>query len=242
VGGFEEFTDPRLVALYDSWDPGRLDHSIYRDLAAASSAESVVDIGCGTGQLAVELASRGHRVTGVDPSPEMLAVARGREGGELVRWIHGDASCLGAGEYDLAVMSGHVVQVITDDRMLLRSFAAIRRALRPGGRLAFDSRNPAAHAWTRWTPEQSRRMLAGGVEAWFQNTVVHGDLVTSEICYRFPTGEELASHGQLRFRSYAWLSRALVDAGFQVDPVDHDAPDLVFTCSAGSNDSTSSGK
>jgi SAM-dependent methyltransferase len=232
VAGFEEFTDPQLVAVYDSGDPARPDFAFYVDLAAAVSAESVVDVGCGTGQLAVALARRGYRVTGVDPSSAMLAVARHRAGGDLVHWIEGDASGLGTGEYDLAVMSGHVVQVITDDGALLASFAAIHRTLRPGGRLAFDSRNPAARTWTRWTAEHSVRTLAGGVEAWLQNAHADGDLVTSQIHYRFPTGEELISHNALRFRSYGWLTRALADTGFQVDPIDHDASDLVFIATA----------
>jgi ubiquinone/menaquinone biosynthesis C-methylase UbiE len=89
--------------------------AFYRDLAAAVSAGSVVDLGCGTGQLAVELARRGHRVTGIDPSPAMLALRRQRDGGDRVRWVEGDASCLGSGEYDLVVMSGHVIQIITDN-------------------------------------------------------------------------------------------------------------------------------
>jgi Phosphotransferase enzyme family len=104
----------------------------------------------------------------------------------LVRWIQGDASGIGAAEYDLVVMSGHVVQVITDDRALLATFTAIRRALRPRGILAFDSRNPVARAWTRWTPDQSRRILAGGVEVWFQDRQARGYAVTTEIHYRFP--------------------------------------------------------
>jgi len=232
VVGFEEFTDPRLVAIYDRWEQVRPDYDFYRDLAATMRAEAVVDIGCGTGQLAVELARRGHRVTGVDPSPVMLAVARHRTGGELVRWVEGDATCLGAGGYDLAIMSGHVVQVITDDRALLATFAAIRQGLRPGGRLAFDSRNPAARGWTRWTSDRSRRILAGGVEVWLQDTRVDADLVTYDIHYSFPSGEELVSHNQLRFRSYGWLSQTLVDTGFQVDPIDHEAPDLIFMARA----------
>lgn len=65
---FEEFVDPRLVAVYDSWDPVRSDIPFYVDLASQLSAKSIVDLGCGTGQLAIELARRGHHVTGVDPS------------------------------------------------------------------------------------------------------------------------------------------------------------------------------
>jgi SAM-dependent methyltransferase len=232
AAGFEEFTDPRLVGVYDDWDRVRLDLTVYRDLAAATGTGSIVDVGCGTGRLAVDLARAGHRVTGVDPAPAMLAAARSRDGGGLVRWVEGDAAQLGAGEYDLAVMSGHVVQVIADDRALIATFGAIRRALRTGGRLAFDSRNPTARAWTRWTPEESRRVLPSGVETWFQGTRAAGSLVTYEIHYRFPDGDELVSHTTLRFRPYGWLTRALVDAGFQVEPVDHDTADLMFLATA----------
>jgi SAM-dependent methyltransferase len=232
TGVFEEFSDPRLVAVYDSWDPHRADIPFFVDLALHTDTQSVLDLGCGTGQLATELALRGHDVTGVDPSQIMLDVARTRPGGDLVRWIEGDATCLGVAEYDLAVLSGHVVQIITDDRTLQATFAAVRRALKPGGRLAFDSRNPAARCWTQWTPEASRRTLAGGVDVWFQDTVADGDRVSYEIHYLFPTGEELVSHNELRFRSYAWFRRAVADAGFAVDPMDFDEPDLVFLATA----------
>jgi SAM-dependent methyltransferase len=224
----EEYLDPRLVALYDSLAPERPDIPFYVDLAAQLPAETVADVGCGTGRLAVELARRGHRVLGVDPSAAMLDAARRRPGGELVRWARGDASHLAAGEWDMVVLSGNVVQVITDDRALLATFAAIRRALRPGGRLVFDSRNPAARCWTRWTPRDSHRTLHGGVQVWYANTRADGDRVGFETHYRFPGGEKVVSRGELRFRSYAWLKHALTGAGFTLDPMDSEAPDLVF--------------
>ena len=59
-------------------------------------------------------------------------------------------------EYDLAIMTGHVAQVITDDQRWRETLAATYRALRPGGRVAFESRNPSAREWTTWTPEASR--------------------------------------------------------------------------------------
>jgi SAM-dependent methyltransferase len=225
---FEEFLDPRLVALHDDRTAERPDIPFYLDLAAQVPAETVADVGCGTGRLAVELARRGHRVLGVDPSAAMLDAARERPGGDLVRWARGDASHLAAGEWDLVVLSGNVVQVITDDRALQATFAAIRRALRPGGRLVFDSRNPAARCWVRWTPRHSHRVLRGGVEVWYANTRADGDRVAYETHYRFPGGEELVSRGELRFRSYAWLKHALIGAGFTLDPMDSEAPDLLF--------------
>lgn len=56
---------------------------------------SLLDVGCGTGRHAVELARRGYAVTGLDLSTEMLACAAtaARAAGVEVNWIHADATC-----------------------------------------------------------------------------------------------------------------------------------------------------
>jgi len=159
---FREFTDPRLAAVYDALGPDRADTDFYLDLAAEPAASSVVDIGCGTGLLACELAQRGHAVTGVDPAAAMLDVARHRPGTDRVRWIEGEAAALGSGRADLAVMSGHVAQVIADDDRWEATLDAIREALRPGGWMAFESRDPDARGWEAWTRRDSHRIGMGG--------------------------------------------------------------------------------
>ena len=66
---------------------------------------------------------------------------------------------------------------------------------------------------------------------------VQGNLVISEIHYRFPEGEELVSTTQLRFRNQKQLARSLAAAGFSVEqvfgdcdrrPVEPDSPELIF--------------
>ena len=83
-----------LVALYDLINLGGPDWDYYLALAAQISGDTkapagVLDAGCGTGALAVEVARLGAAVTGLDPAEAMLAVARARAGAALVHWQHG---------------------------------------------------------------------------------------------------------------------------------------------------------
>jgi 2-polyprenyl-3-methyl-5-hydroxy-6-metoxy-1,4-benzoquinol methylase len=69
---------------------------------------SVLDAGCGTGRVAIELARRGVVVVGVDCDPSMLATAR-RLAPELT-WVQSDLADLDLGrEFDVVVMAGNVV-------------------------------------------------------------------------------------------------------------------------------------
>ena len=74
-----------------------------------------MDLGCGTGVLALLLADRGCDVVGVDPAAASLAVARGKPGADRVRWIDGDASSVpdaDIGAFDLATMTANVAMAI----------------------------------------------------------------------------------------------------------------------------------
>ena len=224
VPTFSEFSDPRLVAIYDTVNPIAEYETFYLDLAEKLSASTIIDIGCGTGLLTCELAKRGHRLIGVEPSSAMLALARRHACAEGVEWIEGDALGLGEVGADLAIMTGHVAQIIRGDEVWSAMLMAIREALGPGGHVAFESRNPLAREWTAWTPHASRRRvddaLAGPIEVWFQDPEVAGDLVHYDIHYLFVrSGEELVSHAELKFRIRAELSRSLSDAGFSVESV-----------------------
>ncbi|MDR5854036.1 class I SAM-dependent methyltransferase [Caballeronia sp. LZ062] len=220
------YADPRLVALYDTLNPAGPDTAFY--VALAESAVHVIDLGCGTGLLACELAERGYRVTGVDPSPQMLKVARGRPFGDRVTWIEGDSSALPfVGAADLLVMTGHVAQVFLDDASLLAALGAARRALRPGGRIAFESRNPAARAWENWTPERSLRRVQSAdgraVDVWQERHASPDPLATGRVAFtthaRFDgEAETLRAESELRFRSRDELTLLLNRAGFaQID-------------------------
>ena len=227
-----EFYDPRLVAIYDTVNPIAEYETFYLDLASKLSASSVIDMGCGTGLLTCELAKRGHRLIGVEPSKAMLEVARRRACGERVEWIEGDARGLGELQADLAIMTGHVAQFFLDDEDWHSALIAIRKALRPGGHIAFESRNPLVQPWADqeiedhvdWPSHTARRRVddpeAGRIEWWTEILEAKNGRVRTAIHYLFThSGEELVSTNELRFRTRAELGRSLSDAGFSVESV-----------------------
>jgi len=86
-----EFNDPRLVEVYDAESPWPRDDQYFFALVNETPRARVLDLGCGTGRLAIGLGEAGHTVTGIDPSLASLAAARAKSGAEGVRWIHGTA-------------------------------------------------------------------------------------------------------------------------------------------------------
>jgi SAM-dependent methyltransferase len=218
-----EFTDPRLVAVYETINAYDADAQpgFYSQLAAELGAASIFDLGCGTGLITRELAQQGYRMTGVDPSPAMLEIARQHPHGDRVHWIDGDAGAIGTPDADLAIMTGHVAQFFVTDDSWHAALTALHAALRPGGRLAFESRNPGAREWERWTRASAwsaEDPTAGRIETWSEVDAVRDGVVSYTNHYLFAaTGEELVSRGELCFRSEQELRRSLADAGFAVE-------------------------
>jgi SAM-dependent methyltransferase len=145
------FANSRLAEVYDPLDPDRSDLDAYGAMVDQFGARRVVDLGCGTGTLACLLAGRGVSVVGVDPAAASLAVARRKPHAEKVRWVHGDARATAGLAADLVTMTGNVAQVFVTDDDWHTTLRAIRTALRTGGRLVFETRDPARRAWEGWT-------------------------------------------------------------------------------------------
>jgi SAM-dependent methyltransferase len=222
------FEHPRLAAIYDALDPDRSDLDAYLAIADELGARRVLDIGCGTGTFALLLAERGLEVTGVDPAEASLDVARAKAGGERVRWTHGDATSLPTLEVDLATMTGNVAQAIVDPGSWDGTLRGVHDALRPGGHLVFETRDPAFEAWREWNRRDSYTVIdvdgVGAVESWHELTDVTLPLVSFRSTCVFPDGEVLMSDSTLRFRNRDELEAALAENGYAVDDV-RDAPD-----------------
>lgn len=221
-GVIPEFDDPRLVAVYETinaYGPGE-QPDFYERLAREIGARRIVDLGCGTGLITRALAERDFEMIGVEPSALMLAVARRQPFGDRVDWIEGGADALGAERADLAIMTGHVAQFFVADDDWRRALLALRGAMRSRGALAFETRNPLARAWERWTRADAvtvRDPIAGEIETWTEVDTVADGVVSFTNHYRFlATGVDVVSPARLRFRTEDELRATLAAAGFAI--------------------------
>ncbi|HXT87759.1 MAG TPA: methyltransferase domain-containing protein [Trebonia sp.] len=137
-----------------------------RTAQAGRAVLDIVDVGAGTGGLAVSMARAGHRVTVVDPSPDALAAARWRaaESGVTLTEVQGEAGDLpdlvGAAMADL-VICHNVLEYVDSPTDAL---AAIARVLRPGGTVSVLAANTVAAVLQRALAgkyAEARAMLPG---------------------------------------------------------------------------------
>ncbi|MCU1428380.1 MAG: Methyltransferase type 12 [Actinomycetia bacterium] len=216
------FSEPSLAELYDRFCPWeeRGDLSFY--LSLVMSAETVLDVGCGTGQLLRRARQDGHtgRLCGLDPADAMLDQARTRSD---IEWILGDVTSVDWDHrFDLVVMTGHAFQVLIEDDQLRASLAAIRSVLTDDGRFAFETRNPLVRTWESWIPENAVEVVGpAGVAVRMAHEVsapINGQLVSFTTAFTGPGWDgPQVSRSTLRFLDAASLSSFLSEAALEID-------------------------
>lgn len=178
----------------------------------------MLDVGCGTGALACMLAAAGLEVGGLDPAPATLDVARSKAGAERVRWIHADAAGVPPLGVEVALMTGNVAQVFPTDDDWAATLGASRAAVRDGGWLVFETRDPRRRALERWTQAYTYRDVevaeVGTVGTWTELVAVEESLVSFRHVFRFgQDGSELVSESTLLFRDRIEITADLNCAG-----------------------------
>ena len=140
----------RLYArLYDArrigWT-GELE--LYRRLAAAEAGAGaggagVLEVACGTGRVALDLATHGSRVTGFDVSPDMIEIAREKTTGQNPRWLVADMRSFALAErFGLALVPGHAFQFMLTADDQAAALRGIREHLAPLGLLVVHLDHP----------------------------------------------------------------------------------------------------
>jgi len=214
------YEDPRLAEIYDLDNPWDQDTDFYLTLAEPGPSR-VLDLGCGTGTLCCALAQRGHSVTGVDPAGPMLAIAASKPYAEKVEWIQCSAQDYRSeNRFDLIVMMGHVFQILLTDEEVLAVLSTMRRHLKPGGKAAFETRNPNidwADVWGTHAPAE-HTLPDGRVRETLQITSELGELISFQQQFEFPD-VTITSSSRLRFLSRTRTEELIARSGFVISEV-----------------------
>ena len=224
------------AAFYDATArgvPG--DIEFYRDLGR-SSGGPVVELGVGTGRIAIPTAQTGVEVTGIDLAPAMLEVARRRAEeagvGERLHLLEGDMRTF--------TVSTPVPLVTIPFRTFLHNLSeddqhatlrAARRALRPGGRLALNVFNPDLARIARWMgkgPRYEEPFDAAGRVAAHHDYRPEGHLVTSRLRWRDEAGRVRRATLTLRYVFREEMAGLLAEAGFEVETLHGDFQGAAF--------------
>lgn len=141
-----QFADPGIVAAYHHRLPYPAELFTVLDRLIVDTPRVVLDLGCGTGEIARRLAERVERIDAVDPSPGMIARARQMPGGDdpRIAWIRtGAEDAPLRGPYAL-VTAGESLHWMEWDVVLPR----LSEVLSPSGALAIVSRREPPVPWT----------------------------------------------------------------------------------------------
>jgi ubiquinone/menaquinone biosynthesis C-methylase UbiE len=196
---YDEFFVP---ALFQQWGP------VVAAAAGVMSGDRVLDIACGTGALALAVANRvgpNGSVVGLDPNPQMLAVARRKA--PQIEWLEGKAEALPLPDCSFGAVVSQFGFMFFDDRLV--ALRETKRVLRPGGRLAVAvcdavEHSPGYAAFAALLDRLFGRRIADAFRAPF----VLGDPERLlDLCRDagIPDAKVMRHNGKIRFTSIASL-------------------------------------
>lgn len=144
VQGFDARSYGRGMAdVYDRWygDVSDVEATVEHLVALAGPGGGpVLELGVGTGRLAIPLAARGVEVHGVDTSPDMLALLTAKPGGNRVHAIEGDmAGDRPRGPFAVVFVAYNTLFSLTSAEAQQDCFASVARRLMPGGRFVVEA-------------------------------------------------------------------------------------------------------
>jgi SAM-dependent methyltransferase len=194
----------------------------------------VLDAPCGSGRHCLALASRGHRVTGVDISAEAISYARrsAASAGPAIEFIEAEMRTVpNDGRFDAAIYMGNSFGYL-DPAGTRQFLGALAEAVRPGGRIVIDFAATAESVLPSFSGEP-RTMKTGDITVTATNKydVPRSRLIST---YRFEQGARgLTSTALHQVYTCAQIQGLLGEAGFEVIALFADPDDTPFTLGAG---------
>ena len=150
----------RGADLYDAWYQDVLDPGACVDrLAELASGGPVLELGVGTGRIALPLAGRGLEVHGIDASPAMLERLRAKPGADRVHTHLGDMGEVAVeGEFPLVFAAVNTLLMLASQDEQVRCFQAVASRLVPGGRFVVEAQVPDATLYTARQEVRAQRV------------------------------------------------------------------------------------
>lgn len=228
-----------------------MDQSVYRDWLSFVEQNShkstlkILELACGTGKIAVDLAKAGHDVTGFDLSNEMLSLAYERMEEENVRLLllEGDMREIGEiGSFDTVTCFSDSLCYLTEEKDLLRVFQGVFNNLNEKGSFLFDvhslyQMNEIFPGYQYIYQDEDDVFLWESFEGEKENSVEH--MLTFFVSQKDGLFERIHEFHEERTYSIPVLKSLLQTAGFQDievqadfgrSPLVEDTPRWFFTC------------
>jgi SAM-dependent methyltransferase len=216
----------RLGPAYDTWCRSVLeDIPFYVDLAVRSGGP-VLELGVGSGRVAVPTALAGITVVGVDTSPAMLELARRRAEPHAVdlRLVEADMRSLpDLGRFALVTIPFRALLHLSSDEERRGVLAAVRQRLEPGGALAFDVFHPdaedIAETHDRWLEREpgiwERARWNAAARELELSVRTDGSEAMMELCWLDPDDWRrlLGEAGFADVEAYGWFDRSPLQPG-----------------------------
>lgn len=221
------------------------DLALWEEMATEANGP-VLDLGCGTGRVALHLARRGHATVGVDLDPELIAALADRSEGLPLRAAVGDARDFALEEeIALALAPMQLAQLLADSSERVDCLSCIARHLAPDGRVALSIVESLPEAAEGPPPLPDVREVDGWVYASLPLDAV--DIGEEIVIQRLrqtvsPSGELSEEENEIRIRTLAAeeLEREAVEAGLvplprrQIPPTDLHVGSTVVVLGKGS--------
>lgn len=172
----------RIADVYDGWFAVPSDtQGTVAFLSDLASAGPVLELGIGTGRIALPLAQRGHEVHGVDASEAMVEKLRSKAGGEDMPVTIGDFAELDVeGDFSLVYVVFNTFFALLSQEDQVRCFSNVARRLREGGVFVIEAFVPDM---TRWDRDQR-----------IETRHVGGDSVVLDAAKHDPVEQRVASN------------------------------------------------
>jgi len=157
-----------IADVYDEWIGdgryGSVDPAVEVLARLAGQGGTALELGVGTGRIAIPLAARGVAVTGVDASARMIEKLRAKPGGADLPVTMGDMAQVPVeGSFDLVYVVASTLYCLTDQDSQLECLARAAARLRPGGHLVVEAFVPDPTRFDRGQRVEARAVDTGSV-------------------------------------------------------------------------------